>query len=118
METILDCGHTESQHSEITRGYGTDDQGKKHCYDCCLSQDIDSLKESGKLTAYVSMDGKTVQTWPDSVIAKIVGSHIVDFGYCRNQISFNAVMTDGTKLVGRGPGTGMYCRVRIVKSFS
>jgi len=109
---ICNCGHPESEHSPITRGYGTDKNGKTACYDCCLKQDLQYLKENGKLDCYVSSDGKSITTWPGLKIATITCSHVVDFGYCRNQLSFDAIMPDGTRLKGRGPGNGMFCRVR------
>lgn len=113
------CGHLESDHSEFTRGYATDSEtGKTHCYDCSLKADLAYLKKNGKLTAYVSSDKNKVTTWPGLKIANIVAWHTVDFGYCRDQISFNAILEDGTKVVGRGPGGSMYCRLRVVKNFS
>ena len=114
---MCDCGHLESEHSEHTSGYGTNSEtGKTSCYKCCVKQDINYLQKHGKLTAYVSSDCKSVTSWPGETLAKIIGYHTVDFGYCKNQMSFNAEMSDGTKLVGRGPGPGMYCRLRRIKS--
>lgn len=116
MEKIMcDCGHPENDHSEFTRGYATHPNGETRCYECALAADIQELKSNGRATAYISNDGEQVTTWPGFKIATITGSHVVDFGYCRDQISFNAVMDDGTKLYGRGTGKGMYCRVRVKK---
>lgn len=112
---MCDCGHVESYHSHMTRGYGIDQNGKTSCYKCCLNVDIKELKETGKVTAYISSDGKHITTWPGMILANITGKHTVNFGYCRDQISFDAIMPDGTRVYGRGPGAGMYCRVRVKK---
>jgi len=58
--TILDCGHPESKHSNFTRGYGTDSQGKKHCYDCCAEKDKVELRQ-GKTVLY--FNGKEITNW-------------------------------------------------------
>lgn len=112
---VCDCGHIESEHSDFTRGYSTDEEGKTHCYECSLKLDIEHLKVNKKLIGYISCDGKEVVTWPGLKIAKITASHVVNFGYCRNQISFDAMTDDGLKLYGRGPGNGMYCSIRVRK---
>ena len=113
---MCDCWHLESTHSAFTRGFGTDSEtGKTYCYDCCLAREIAYLKQHEKLTAYISGDGKFITTWSGEHIARITGHHIVDFGFCRNQWSFDAIMSDGTKLSGRGPGEGMFCRLKLNK---
>jgi hypothetical protein len=112
-KVMCDCGHLESDHSDFTRGYSIDQKGRTYCYECSLADDIAYLKETGKLTAYLSSDGKRITTWPGLIIATVTSSHVVNFGYCRDQMSFDAVMADGTRLYGRGPGNGMYCRLRV-----
>ena len=51
---VLECGHVESQHSEITRGYGTNSKGERHCYACCAEQDKTHMREHGKICLYLS----------------------------------------------------------------
>lgn len=69
--TPLDCGHMESPHSPITRGYGTDNNGKKLCYECCAEGDKQTMKETGKATLYFTQragNGKAyVTNWPGSL---------------------------------------------------
>lgn len=113
---LCDCGHLESDHSSCTRGYSTDNEGRTYCYECSKAADIAYLTKHSRLAAYLSSDGKRITTWPGLTIATVTGSHVVDFGYCRNQVSFDAVMDDGTQLYGRGPGKGMYCRLRVRKA--
>jgi len=66
---MLECGHAESPHSTITRGYGTDAQGNRHCYDCCAAMDRASMIETGKATMYLT-EGETgswITNWPGNV---------------------------------------------------
>lgn len=53
---LLDCGHPESEHSAITRGYGKTAEGKKHCYECCAKQDRESMLRLGKTCLYLTID--------------------------------------------------------------
>ena len=116
MEKIMcDCGHIENDHSKNTRGYATNNKGKTICYDCALAEDIRHLRAYGSIFAYIDPTGKYITTWPGLKIAAITGSHKVNFGFRRNQISFNAIMEDGTQLYGYGPGNGMFCRVKTRK---
>lgn len=62
---LLECGHPESPHSEITRGYGRDEQGNRYCYACCAESDKKYMREHGKITLY--FDGSKVTNWPDSL---------------------------------------------------
>ena len=68
---LLDCGHPESEHSSITRGYGTMPDGTKHCYDCCANMDRESMIETGKATLYLA-DGK-ITNWPGSLTFPVYG---------------------------------------------
>ena len=51
---MCDCGHMESDHSDFTRGYGSDDKGNKFCYSCCDAQDRRFMVTEGKITLYLS----------------------------------------------------------------
>lgn len=51
---LLECGHAESAHSEITRGYGTNAKGERHCYACCAEQDKAHMREHGKICLYLT----------------------------------------------------------------
>lgn len=64
---LLDCGHAESKHSEITTGYGTDAQGKKHCYECCAERDKQTMRKTGRYTLYLDTKTRTVSNWPGSL---------------------------------------------------
>ena len=50
---VLDCGHTPTQGVPMTTGYGTDKDGKRHCFACCAKRDKASMRETGKATLYL-----------------------------------------------------------------
>lgn len=50
---ILECGHVESEHGEFTRGYGTDSEGNRFCFDCCTDQDKKQMMDTGKIALYL-----------------------------------------------------------------
>jgi hypothetical protein len=76
--TMLDCGHPESEHSSITRGYGKDSEGKTFCYDCCAKMDLEFMQSRGKIALYlVNHDNKYfVTNWPGSLSFPIRGKVI------------------------------------------
>lgn len=51
---LCDCGHEESPHESITRGYGTDKDGKTHCYACCADQERAWMRERGRSILYLT----------------------------------------------------------------
>lgn len=53
---LLECGHPESPHSDITRGYGTDSQGNRHCYACCAERDKQQMRDTGKICLYLTYE--------------------------------------------------------------
>ena len=65
MPNILDCGHPESPHSDITRGYGIDKHGHKHCYQCCADNDLAEMIKTGRATLYLT--DKEITNWPGSL---------------------------------------------------
>lgn len=71
---MCDCGHIESDHSDITRGYGRDKDGKTFCYDCCEAQDKQAMKTQDKFFAYLSMDGATLVNWPGRKLGTVIRS--------------------------------------------
>lgn len=55
----LECGHGESQHSEITRGYGMDADGNRYCYACCSDRERAAMVQTGRATLYLTIDTRT-----------------------------------------------------------
>jgi hypothetical protein len=66
QEQILDCGHVPSEHGPHTTGYGTDADGKRHCFECCAKKDRERMRNMApgeKITLYLTRDkDKTVKT--------------------------------------------------------
>ena len=72
MDKIMcDCGHPESDHSDITRGYGIAYDGLTMCYGCCALDDIATMDATGAITLYLVGDranGYRVTNWPGSLV--------------------------------------------------
>ena len=71
INMLLDCGHEESPHSSITRGYGITKDGQKHCYECCAQADRMWMRVNGKITLYLDMEKEQVTNWPGSLFHTI-----------------------------------------------
>ena len=73
----------------FTTGYGQDSNGNKICYDCCAIVDLADMRESGKITLYLTEihdrpekrydHAYKVTNWPGSLIFPVIdyrwGSH-------------------------------------------
>jgi hypothetical protein len=112
---LLDCGHPESDHSDFTTGYGKDAEGRKYCYACCTARDKDAMKADGQITAYLSSDGKTVTNWPGNTLATVMSEREGSAGGFAARTTVTRIWAraeDGSLWHGRGPGRGMYLRLR------
>lgn len=95
MSELLDCGHYPSPHSDITTGYGMDEDGKKYCYACCADNDRKAMDERGKYTLYLVMDSEKdeyprhyrVTNWPESLQYNVTS-------YSRSRHNFGGIRTD------------------------
>jgi hypothetical protein len=74
MDTILDCGHPESPHSEITRGFATlrvhTGAERRICYACAAECDKYEMTRHGVITLYLignTKSGHKVTNWPGSL---------------------------------------------------
>lgn len=118
MAELLDCGHKESPHSDITRGWGTDAEGKRHCYECCHAADLALMRETGHIMGYLSSDEHTVSNWPGLPLMRITQLHYSSAGGFAGRTKIarvRAIDADGAHWYGRGPGTGMYIRMHRAK---
>lgn len=113
-KVILDCGHTPSDHSEISTGYGEDSQGRKFCYEDAGIQDLNTMFEEGRITLYVTKeDGQYfVTNWPGSLKFKAQGqtrNNAGGFGSQRTDVWFDF---DGSQWhgVNRGDSQLTSCR--------
>lgn len=129
METLipgtdmLDCGHMESPHHASTRGYGTDKDGKRHCYECCHRMDLEALKRERKYGAYLGRDARghwAVSSWPGRVLMYVYANRVWTTsagGFARDTkiTRFYARDQFGQWWIGQGPGEGMYTRLTKLK---
>lgn len=73
---ILDCGHPPSEHESYTTGYGVMD-GKRYCYDCCATQERETMIQHGKTDLYLvhRPDNMTseITDWPGRLRFPVVG---------------------------------------------
>ena len=114
-EYVCDCGHTESKHSDFTRGYSTDREGRTSCYPCTLNLEITEIKETGRAIAYLSGDSKRVTNWPGHTISNevyILSESRDNFGGNRTYLRFRL---DDEVYSGFALGAGMYLRARKTK---
>ncbi len=112
---LLTCGHPESLHSDITRGYGKDASGDTYCYDCCTSRDLATMADTGRIDAYLSSDGNRITNWPGRVLATVTAEWETSAGGFARRTMITRVTAraaDGSMWYGRGPGRGMYIRLR------
>lgn len=69
QDTILDCGHKPSPHSDFTTGYGLLN-GKTACYACCAETDKRHMRESGRIALYLTTEANgdcRISNWPGSL---------------------------------------------------
>lgn len=103
---ICDCGHMESEHSPITRGYATDKDGRTFCYDCTDKLDIADRDNTGRWTAYLNEETNEVTNWTGTIRCPALGmrrSH--SYGCCyTTRIDFWFVTPDKAVWHGRQQG--------------
>lgn len=71
---LLDCGHFPSPHSDFTTGYGEDNEGKKHCYECCAKRDREQMIRDGKTTLYLTQTRDNGTDYPKPEVSNWPGS--------------------------------------------
>ena len=105
-------------------GYGTYDNDKKVCYECCAKRDWDNMKATGKAALYliqsvasVVPNWPTLTNWPGTlripVKSRRVGRH--NFAGSRTDVWFNG--PDGERWHGVQLGDkSQICRCRRLKA--
>ena len=68
-DTILDCGHTPSEHGPHTTGTAHTPDGREICWQCAGNEERAAMIESGNGTMYTTKkDGKwRVTNWPNTL---------------------------------------------------
>ena len=99
--------------------YAIDPQGAKICDYCVLILDLATVENDKKIFAYLSKATDTkhivVSNWIGNVLAKVIAYYKKPAGHCGEQTYILAITKNGRLLSGRGPGVGMYCRLRPIK---
>jgi hypothetical protein len=77
--TILDCGHKPSKHSNFTTGYGTNKDGKTFCYDCCAYNDVQQMLNNKSIVLYLVKNNNQYQVtnWPASLKFNLYGNPVI-----------------------------------------
>lgn len=111
----LECGHPGSDHSDITRGYGRDADGKRYCYACCTQRDLELLADCARnnkpFGAYLV--NNRIQNWPghDLGLAVHVGKK---HPFSRERNYIRATDNQGNSWYGTG-SEGMWATIRPTK---
>lgn len=100
----------------FTYNYARDSEGKFYSDEGVNIRETNELLDRTKpFFCYLSRDGKTVTGWKGNVLGNVqrltVGG---GFGNCIHHIRVTDV--HGGEWYGRGPGLGMYTRLRACKS--
>jgi hypothetical protein len=112
--TLLNCGHEPTPTpGGIGSGVAYAANGATLCYPCADETERAFMASSDRLLAYVSSDGKSVQTWSGGTLATITALWTIGRGFGRSTIyGVNAVAPDGSRWYGRNSGTGMRIMLR------
>lgn len=112
----LDCGHPPAPQTDGScgTGYGKDNQGRTHCYECCAAQDRAYLLGHDRFAGYLSSDGKSLTNWPGSVLGKVV---VTGKRHPWSRHRYYVSVVDVHRQWWSGIGApGEYCTLRRVKS--
>lgn len=115
----LDCGHVESDHLPVTRGYGRDVDGRTWCYDCCTAQDLETIRgakpgDRCNVGLYLSCDGTKVTNWPGrTLMGRVWIGRLHPWSRERHYVS--AIDELGRTWSGTA-APGMWASLRLTKS--
>jgi hypothetical protein len=111
--TALDCGHEPTEDGRtFTTGRATLPDGRHVCYDCADAWQREELRTVRSFTAYLTDEGRTISTWSGGTLGRVVQSGTGSAGYCGTATYVQVVDCHGQRWHGRGPGVGMYIRLR------
>jgi hypothetical protein len=118
---VLECGHTPSPHEAFTTGYGTDADGKRHCFECCERRDREAIaaaKAGDRYTVYynfpdqpsggvyqrnfhVSTQRAHVTNWLGRTLGRIEHARVFGHNFGGRVVTMRVVMFDGSRWSGR-----------------
>lgn len=115
---ILDCGHKPNPHSQMTTGTAkwrqSDGTIKEICLDCSYKLELDEMSSSERYVGYLSMDCRTLTTWPGRVMGNVVS--LTKVRQCLDGVMCYVRVRDtkGNIWIGRGIA-GCCCSLRRAK---
>lgn len=124
MVMRLDCGHfpqpkrwgTGTDLSGIP-GYALTLDGYSLCYSCADDDERAVMSWADQLLAYVSGDGRQLQTWTGGELARVITHSSFRGGWHRSEIhAYRFRAPDGSEWHGRNAGPGMAILVRRVRA--
>jgi hypothetical protein len=120
----LDCGHVLSV-PQVTRetgtgatGYARDKDDKTMCYACAHVRQLESMERDGDATGYLGNDGKHITDLVGQPLLTVLKEWQTKAGGFCNRSNITRVWARdqfGRLWHGRGPGRGMYIRMRRSK---
>jgi len=113
----LDCGHAPSPHGAFTNGTAHTHDGRKICCNCADAEERDQLKTATRFCAYVSGDGRRLQTWTGGDLGQVAlgNPHPKSTGPRADRRRYlSAIDCHGTRWHGTG-APGMYATLRRCK---
>lgn len=97
------CKEHKVHESDITTGYGTDNDGNKVCFECCGKNDLETLgnlPKGERMCLYLNTKDKTVSNWPGTLKINVgyirTGKHNIagkryDTWFSLGQFNYHAV---------------------------
>jgi hypothetical protein len=118
----LTCGHVRpAMPTPGGTGVATTRDGRTFCYPCADASEREAFETADTFTAYVSMDGRRLTTWPGGTLAHtVIGRHGVSrSGWHGSEVHswrfFTGIGAARTEWYGRNAGPGMVITVRRAK---
>lgn len=111
LSGLLDCGHPPYPTEGVGTGYGRDEAGKTHCYECCFTRDVARLRTATRFVAYVSSDGKHIINWPGWVLGTVTYANVSKRA---KKVFVRVTDVHGRHWFGQGPAeSGTYVSLRL-----
>lgn len=82
-------------------GYGTDAEGKNHCYACCDARQRAEIDTESRFIAYLDSRGERITTWTGGVLLSVVDSKPC---FCSRRSNWHG--KDFRTIWARNPRTG------------
>lgn len=111
-----DCSTTVTiEQQGCSFNYASKRNGEKVCLACTLKEEIRSIENDENVFCYLSNDGRTLTDWKGNVLAKVTSNWDILNNFAGKITCIRATTKNGRKLHGKGPGEGMYIKMRPCK---